>query len=168
MNIIWRPLLFSVVLAWLWNGYSRYVGIDPEIKADETIMVGATIVTLGVFYALMAAFVLAAVWQQWVTVEEAVNSDDKPAFLKHARKRIPGTIKLLILIFSTLLLGGFFFLAAFKSAWAGSFSIFAISLILSIYWAVVTDLDDPLTGVWNVSRVPKNWVDGLKYLDKIA
>jgi hypothetical protein len=62
---------------------------------------------------------------------------------------------MLLLIFSLLLLGAFFFMH-FKSLLNGVYTIFAISLGLALNWNVIMDLDDPFTGLWNV-EIPNDW-----------
>ena len=108
-----------------------------------------------VIYALLAAFTTANVWSQWVAVEEAVKTGDRQKFVQNKDKRIPETLKLLLLMFSVFLVVGFFLLY-FKNPLPGGFSIFAVTMAVSAVWTVIMDLDDPFTGVWNV-QIPEEW-----------
>lgn len=155
LTLIWRPILVAFAVALVWLGVRAVGGPGGDLKADEGIMSSGTIAVLGIFWTLLAAFAFATVWTQWIAVEEAVKSKDKDAFLKHKDKRIPGTLKMLVSILSLLLVGAFF-LISFNSVWAGLYSISAVSFVLALYWETVLDLDDPSTGVWNVT-VPEEW-----------
>lgn len=155
MRLIIKPLIVAAIVSILWFVRYGLFGSNDAIKADEAVLVSGTIPILAIFYALLAAFTFATVWQQWVAVEEAVKTRNKKEFLKHKDKRMPATIKLLLSLFSVLLVAAFFIIS-FKSLLTGLYSIFAVTLALSIYWSVIMDLDDPFSGVWNV-RLPKEW-----------
>jgi hypothetical protein len=155
LGILIKPFVISVIVSVLWVLIYNYIGFNSNLKLDEGIMASGTIALLGVFYALLTAFVFATVWQQWVSIEDAIKTRNKEEFIKHKDKRVPFTVKLLIVIFSFFLIVAFF-LISFKNLILGVFSIFVITFILSMYWQVITDLDDPFTGIWNV-EVPKEW-----------
>ena len=155
MKILIKPISLALVISAIWLAIRLSVGFNQNVKLDEGVMVSGTIASLAIFYALLAAFAFATAWQQWVAVEEAVKTKDQQAFLKHKDKRMPRTVKALILLFSVLLIGAFF-LISFKNILNGLYSIFSITLALSIYWVVIMDLDDPFDGDWNI-QVPKEW-----------
>ncbi len=158
LRILIKPLIFSVVVVLIWYFINYLFGSSfflSNLKLDEGIMASGTIAILGIFYALLTAFVFTTVWQQWVAIEESIKTKNKEEFIKHKDKRIPFTVKLLVFLFSVFLILAFF-LISFKNIITGVFSIFVISFILFIYWQVILDLDDPFTGIWNVN-VPKEW-----------
>ncbi len=154
MQLIFKPLVLSLVSTGLWF-LIRFLGLGHFIQGDETALSGGTIAFLGVIYALLAAFTTANVWSQWVAIEEAVKTKDHQKFLQSKDKRIPGTLKLLLLMLSVFLVVGFYLLY-FRNPLPGGFSIFAVTMAVSAVWVVIMDLDDPLTGIWNV-EVPREW-----------
>ena len=155
MKLLIKPLVISLVSTGLWF-LLRFLGLGDFIQGDEGgAMPSGTIAFLGVIYALLAAFTTANVWSQWVAVEEAVKTGDRQKFLQNKDKRIPGTLKSLLLMFSVFLVIGFYLLY-FKNPLPGGFSIFAATMAVSAVWAVIMDLDDPFTGAWNV-QIPREW-----------
>ena len=154
MRFLIKPLVLSSVSTGLWF-FLRLLGLGDLIQGDEGGMSSGTIAFVGVIYALLAAFTTANVWSQWVAVEEAVKTGNHEKFLQNKDKRIPGTLKALLLMFSIFLVVGFFLLY-FKNPLPGGFSIFAVTMAVSAVWAVIMDLDDPFTGTWNV-QIPEEW-----------
>jgi hypothetical protein len=128
---------------------------SPSFEGDTDLMTSGTITTLGIFYALAAAFILSTVWEQFLHVQDAVRMRDKHQFLKHKDKRIPLPIKVLLFLFSAMLLGAVVILP-FHSVVNGIYSVFTVSLAIAINWGVIMDLDDPFEGIWNV-EIPKEW-----------
>ena len=155
MKLLTKPLVLSLASTGLWF-LLRFIGLGDFIQGDEGgAMPSGTIAFLGVIYALLAAFTTANVWSQWVVVEEAVKTGDHQKFILNKDKRMPGTLKLLLLMFSIFLVVGFYLLY-FKNPLPGGFSIFAVTMAVSAVWVVIMDLDDPFSGIWNV-QVPEKW-----------
>jgi|GEM_PF-4058646 hypothetical protein len=150
-----KPVITAVILGLVWLFIRLVLKFIPNTRPDTEIMTTGTISVLGIFYALVAAFVISTVWRQFVQVQEAVKMDNEQAFIKHKDKRIPLPIKLLLLTFSGLLIGAFFFIS-FHTVVVGFYSVMAIGLGLALNWAVIMDLDDPFEGIWNV-HVPEKW-----------
>jgi hypothetical protein len=153
-NLFLKPIIVALSVTVIW--YFLYsFGILPQKVFDASVMSSGTTTVLGIFYALVAAFVLSTVWRQFISVEEAIKLRNKKEFIKHKDKRIPLPIKFLLVVFSLLLLGAFFVMH-FESKINGIYSIFAITLGLTLNWSVIMDLDDPFSGVWNVD-MPPSW-----------
>ncbi|MDD5178287.1 MAG: hypothetical protein PHT54_03345 [Candidatus Nanoarchaeia archaeon] len=153
-NFFIRPILIAITLAGLWyllklNGFIFNTDFDTEILSSGTIS------SLGIFYTLVYAFVLATVWNQFLEVEESIKVKDKESFIRHKDKRIPLPIKLLLFVFSILILGAFF-ISPFKNSIIGFYSVFAVALGLSMNWSVIVELDHPFEGIWNL-RIPCEW-----------
>ncbi len=160
MRILIKPSIstFGVVLLWL---LLRWLGVEWTFKEDDDLFSSGTIATLGIFYSFVAVFILNKVWGQLIDSQNAVSAKDSETFFRIQETRIPGTIKLVLLIFSFFLVGAFF-LANFKSFLGGLYSVSVITFILALHWEVMIDLDDPIKGVWNVERIPEKWLEELK------
>jgi hypothetical protein len=149
-----QPLAVAIIITIIW--YFMFTNnLFPKRDADVGVMSSGTISVLGILYALVAAFVLTTVWREFVAVQEAIKLRHKHDFFKHKDKRVPLPIKVLLLIFSLLLLGAFFIIH-YNTVIIGMYSILSISIGLALNWAVIMDLDDPFEGIWNV-EVPKHW-----------
>jgi len=68
-------------------------------------------------------------------------------------KRIPRTLLLLVTL-TALAIVFLLFLYAFRSTLLGLISLAVITLLLWLTYFVITDLDNPFTGTWNVSSAP--------------
>ncbi len=82
---------------------------------------------------------------------------DKETFLCYRDDRIPIMIHLLILVMSLPVLI-IISLLEYKSAWTGTTCVFFVSFALSLYWVVVTELQNPSKSLWFVERVPDEWL----------
>lgn len=156
MKLFVRPLLIALIATSLWLSL-RY-GVGQYLNDDEGVLVSGTIAFLAVVYALLTGLTLVTVWGQWNTVQDALHKKDREAFDTMKTKRIPGTLKALLFLFSSLLLGAFW-LVSFTHAVAGGYTIFAVSIVLAVAWEVIMDLDDPFEGVWNIDpkEIPEEW-----------
>lgn len=154
LKFFFKPILvaFGVTIFWL---FLKLFKILPKTDLDQTLMTSGTISVLGIFYALVAAFVLSTVWRQFIAVEEAIKLKNKTEFVKHKDKRIPLPIKAL-LFFSSFLVMGSFFTLNFGHNLTGMYTMLSVSLSLALNWAVVMDLDHPFEGIWNL-EIPKGW-----------
>lgn len=168
MKLFIRPIVLSVLSTGIWI-VLKILGLDQYIEGDEGAMASGTIAFLGIIYALLTAFTTATVWSQWLAVKKAVETykaakkaGDETAmaqahqkFILNKDKRIPGTLKLILLMFSIFAVLGFYLLY-FRNPLPGGFAIFTATMAASGLWGLIMDLDDPFTGVWNV-EVPEEW-----------
>ncbi len=149
-----KIIILSLTNMFLWF-MLRSLDLGKFIRGDEGVMSSGTIAFLCMVYALLAAFVTATVWSQWVAIEEAVKMKNYEKFMQDKDRRIPNTLKFLLSMFSVFVVAAFFFLY-FQNGLSGGFSIFAVTMAVLTVWTVIMDLDDPFTGVWNV-KVPEDW-----------
>ena len=156
MRFLLIPALISVALTAIW-----VVAVHPYTaeyaSGDETAMSGGTIPAIAVILALHGGLTFSTVWGKWTTVEEAVKLKDRDKFNLHRDKRIPFYAKVVLVMFSVFLIAGFC-LVNFQHLLTGGFTIFSIVMGVTSFLAMVFDLDNPLSGFWNVQNVPGEWV----------
>jgi hypothetical protein len=158
MKLLIMPVALAFVATVFWmllwlNGFEIVSN-----KADEGLMSSGTIAFLFFIYGLLAVFVMAKVWGEWCDMETAVRKGDEEKFLDLKDRRVPRTLKMLLVVFSLFIVAAFF-VSGFESAVKGAFSIFAVVFMLTAVWNVLMDLDDYFTGEWNVeiSSLPTEW-----------
>ena len=132
---------------------ARSFGMLHSLSLGDETALSATITTLGLIYWLVAAAALVNVWSQWIETEDASLKGDKKKFWELAERRMPQPVKAALLLISLLLWMAFFFMP-FGSVWAGTFTVFSITVALTFIWEIVVDLDNPLDGVWRVKNIP--------------
>jgi len=125
--------------------------------ADESILGGAIVTTLGVAYGITAALILNTLWEKYNKVVLCVFKKDKDTFLFYRDERMPIMIRLL-LAFISLPLIGIVGALDYQHAWSGAAAVFSVSLVLALYWMVATKLEDPAKSAWLAERIPKEWL----------
>jgi hypothetical protein len=126
-------------------------------NADESILGGAIVTTLGVAYGITAALILNTLWEKYNKVVLCVFKKDKDTFLFYRDERMPIMIRLLLASISLPLIGIVGALD-YQHAWSGAAAVFSVSLVLALYWMVATKLEDPAKSAWLAERIPKEWL----------
>lgn len=144
-------LLTTVLWRWLWKSGIRF---DP---ADESIIIGAVITTLGLAYSITATIVLSSVWEKYKKVMFCVLENDRRTFMLYRDERMPVMLHLFLGSLSLPLLVMIMMLG-YKSLFSGIVSVFSISFFLSLYWVVLAQLEDPMRSAWFAERLPKEWL----------
>lgn len=98
------------------------------------------------------------VLQRHRNVNISIMKKDQETFLLYRQIRLPGLSKVLLGILSFFIVA-VMSLMTFESWWTGPFVIFAVTFTLSAYWVVVTELEDPVRGVWFRNEVPREWLE---------
>ena len=152
--ILAKALLISSTLTLLWYGV-RKRGV--HFAHDDEGILNTTITNLGVLYNLFAAVTIALVSDKYPKMSRAVLKNDKEAFLLMRDERLAITMNMITGIMASTLLfmmGGI----EYKSAWSGFASMFSISLIMSLIFVGVRDLQDVTRSDWFKERTPKDWL----------
>lgn len=124
---------------------------------DESVIIGASIATLGLAYGIMASVVLSSIWEKYRKVVISVLRRDEETFLCYRDERMPIMIHLLLAALSLPLLV-MIALLPYQHMWSGIASVFSVSFILSLYWIVATELEDPTKSPWFAERIPEAWL----------
>ena len=111
----------------------------------------------GVAYGITVTLVFGTVWERYNKVVLCILQQDRKTFLYYRDERIPIIVYSLIAALSMPLL---LITAALSYQFivAGAVSVFFVSLILILYWAVIVQLQDPLKSIWLKERIPAEWL----------
>ena len=140
--------------AWWALLYRREIHLPKE---DEGPLLMGTFLFLSVAYGITVATTFESVWEKYQTVVKSVLTRDERTFLVYRDERIPIVIHLLILSFSLPLMA-MVALVEYHAAATGFLAVFATSFVLSLYWVVVVELQDPSQSLWFAERIPKDWL----------
>jgi hypothetical protein len=158
VRMIVVPAVVSLSLAiGLWYGIFFRLGLGL-LESDESVFTDAIIPTLAMFHAIVAGGVLNKVWEEYKIVRHCVKTKDKDTFMKCRDDRIPLAIHLLLGSLSLIIMA-LVMMLHYDSAGAGIASTFSVAFVLTLYWEVATNLDNPFKGAWYVNQIPKEWFD---------
>lgn len=153
-------LVQPVVVGTLGVAYSMLLhalGITFAHEDKELIFIGPY-AALAIFHSILAGILLTDVLKRHRGVSVCILQNDKDTFLIYRQVRLPGLSKVLLGIFSFFLVTGMS-LMTFSLWWTGPVVVFALTFLLSAYWVVVTELEDPLTAAWFHHKAPREWIE---------
>lgn len=149
------PVIIGAGAAALWYFVFFLRGINVG-KADETAITNTLIPVLATFHAIIAAAVLSKVWEEFKSIRRCVRDNDEAEFFRCLEDRIPITIHLLLAAMSLLIVASAM-LVQYEHASAGLLVVGGLGFVLTLYWQVATNLDNPLCGVWYADEIPAGW-----------
>ena len=154
-RILVTPVLASsgAALAWYFVFFRLRINVG---KADEVALTNTLIPVLATFHAILAAAVLSKVWEEFKQIRRCIYDGNEKGYVECLRDRIPMTIHLLLAVMSFLIVACSM-LVEYQHACAGLLVVGGLAFVLSLYWEVATNLDNPVTGVWYVDRIPASW-----------
>ncbi len=153
---LFQPLLLAFLASVIWN-YTLFKYKIHFDKEDEGPLLTGVIVILAVAYGIMTTSTFESVYGKHQKSVISVLKKDRETFLCYRDERIPIIIHLLIITFSALLLG-IVSLIAYKTLYAGLVSVFSVSFVLSLYWLVIIELQNPAKSLWFIERTPNEWL----------
>ena len=155
-KIIVTPILASAFAALVW--YFLFFRLHLNVgKDDETALTNTLIPVLATFHAILAAAVLSKVWEEFKQIRHCILKMDEQGFSACLDDRIPFTIHLLLAAMSLLIVFSAM-LVEYQHASAGLLVVGGLTFVLTLYWEVATNLDNPLSGAWYINRVPPSWI----------
>lgn len=154
--LLCEPLYLSALASGLWC-LANAAGLHFS-KADEAPLIGAVVTTLAVAYGITVTLVFGTVWEKYQKVVVCVLKKDRDTFLCYRDERVPITVHLLIAALSLPLLamiGGLEY-----SSWrAGLAAVSSTAFVLSLYWIVIAELQNPAKSPWFAERIPQAWLE---------
>ena len=155
LSILFYPSMASILAAGLWYLLFFRRGFDVG-KSDETALTNTLIPVLAAFHSILAAAVLSKVWEEFKLIRRCVQTQDEAGFFRCLQDRIPPAIHVLLAVMSIIIVVGTM-LVHYDNSGAGLLVVGTISFVLTLYWRVATNLDNPLCGVWYVNEIPPAW-----------
>lgn len=151
-----QPSIFAVVITLIWD-LILWRNNWHLPKEDEVIFTVPVITTLGVTFGINATISLGATWEKYRKVCVCVLTKDLRGFLILRDERIPIILHLFVAVLSIFVLGLTMFFE-YKVEISGVVCVSIMSFVVSLYWFVLPQLEDPVKGAWFVERIPEDWL----------
>lgn len=150
-----QPIALALFATYLWQKLHT-AGIHFP-KADEASLTTAVIATLAIAFSILAGLVLNSIWEKYQKVVICVLKRDMDCFLLYRDERIPIVFHLLLASLSLPIIV-MVMLLEYSSVWSGGASTFVVTLAISVYWLVATQLQNPAKSLWFAERIPPDWL----------
>lgn len=150
-----EPLVVALAAVFVWFKMREY-GLVLG-KNDEVVLTGGICAMLFLSWGITAALAVNFAWEKYRRVMACVLPRDKRTFLCLRDDRMPIVIHMFIGSLSFLLLAAVMSLP-YEKTWSGIVSVFSSSFVITIYWVVVTQLENPAKSAWLAERIPKEWL----------
>ena len=154
--LLLQPFGFALSMSLFWWITFFKNGIHFN-KEDEGPLLTGVFLLLSVTYGITTSATFESVWKKYQVIVTSVLKKDKHTFLCYRDERMPIVIHLLVIAFSIPLLG-IVCLVEYHTASAGFVAVFATSFVLSLYWVVIAELQDPSKSLWFAERIPEQWL----------
>jgi hypothetical protein len=134
--------------------YWTQTHFHPE---DREYIITGPLAVLAIFHSVIAGHMIMDVVRRHRDVIIAIRRKDQEKFEDNRCFRLPGFLKLFLGILSTILVA-YVSLIRFHYVWAEQLSVFSVTWVLSMFWVIITELEDPVNGAWFGKQVPEEWL----------
>jgi hypothetical protein len=152
--VVWTLLVSAIVTASWYEVWIRGIHFAED---DKDVIIGAIVTTLGVTYGILVSWIIGAIWEKYRKVVVCILEQDKHTFLLYRDERMPIVLHLLIAAVSLPLIS-MIGMIAYKHVLTGALSIFAVSMVLALFWRIAAELEDPTRHGWFIERIPPDWL----------
>jgi len=151
--LILLPLAIAAVMTWAWYQFFKRGCHLPE-QAKE--MVGTAVVVQAAIFAIAAAMVLNGTWERVQKLSRYVLTGDQRSFMEIRDEKMPIPMHL-VLAGSGLSVLVLLSAAPYPDKYSGGIIVFLTWFAMSLYFMVVSALQNITKSVWFRNRVPKAW-----------
>lgn len=155
--IVALPLPLVAVIDTLWYRVCFVGKLHFSDQAEGSITAGL-IPTLGLFFGFFATMMLSTAWSEYKKIRIAVKRNDKDAFADLCDEQISPLVHVLMGVLASFLLGSFMLLH-YREVFTGLFCVSTCTYLTAIYFLVLTQIDDPCTGLWFIRSIPQEWLE---------
>jgi hypothetical protein len=149
------PLAAASVMTLAWYQFYPLRWHLPETAKE---MVGTAVVVQAAIFAIAAAMVLDGTWKRVQKLSRYVLAGDQRAFMLIRDEKMPIPMHL-VLLGSGLSLIVLLSAAPYPDACSGALILFLTWFALTLYFMVVSALQNITASVWFTNRVPKLWLE---------
>lgn len=135
----------------------RYFADTYFHNEDREFVITGPLALLAILHSIIAGHMFMDVLRRNRDVQACVIRNDKETFLINKEVRLPGFAKFFLACLSSILVL-FVSLIHFHNEWTNNLSVFCVTFVLSTYWVMITELEDPVSGVWFTNRIPTEWL----------
>jgi hypothetical protein len=135
----------------------RYFADTYFHNEDRELVITGPLALLAILHSIIAGHMFMDVLRRNRDVQACVIRSDKETFLINKEVRLPGFAKFFLACLSCILVL-FVSLIHFHNEWTNHLSVFCVTFVLSTYWVMITELEDPVSSVWFNNRIPTEWI----------
>jgi uncharacterized membrane protein YcfT len=145
----------GVSIFWYYVLFCHHVHFDERLTE---VAVAAWIPTFGILYGLFAAVVLNTVWSEYKDMRMAIKCYDIQKFMNLRDEDVSPLVHVMMAILSWSVLS-VFMLLSYPDALSGILCVSTTAFLLGLIFFVVRQIDDPLSGIWFIKNVHKEWME---------
>lgn len=154
LGVIIYPFIVSVLCVLLWQ-VLRSNGIYFSAEAETPILY-VIIPPVGFIYVIFASLAVNSVFDKYKEINQSIVRKDIKEYIARRDQRLPALMHLLVSVPSLVLL----FLVItynYSDFYGGMASVFLVTLVISITWMVINELDNDHQRPHAKARIPSHW-----------
>lgn len=148
------PLLAVLVACPAWYLFYRTGWHLPE-KLSDALM--TLCLTFGVIYALIAGAVINRVFDEYKDMRTAVKNCDIDTFMTLRDEEVSPVIHAVMALFALNVIACIG-LVNYPAPIYGLIAVGVTTYLFSLVYWVITEIDDPCTGVWFIVNIHQEWL----------
>lgn len=153
--VVVKPVIISVAAVLFWKFLLYNNGFYFNVEAENPILY-MIIPPVGFIYVIFASLAVNSVFEKHKHITRSVVRKDIDAYLERRDQRLPTLMHILIAMPSLILL----FLAMtyhYVDYHAGVTAVFAVTLVVSLTWLVIYELDNTHQRPHFKKKTPAHW-----------
>lgn len=155
-GLVVQSILMALIAVLASYGFQHFA--DTHFHAeDRELVITGPLALLAILHSIIAGHMFMDVLRRNREVRACVIKEDKQTFQINWEVRLPGFAKFFLACLSTILVL-FVSLINFHSEWTSDLSVFSVTFVLSTYWVMITELEDPVNSAWFDIEIPTEWL----------
>lgn len=154
-NVIVYPLLISILAVLGWFYLLKENGLYFSAEA-ETPVLYMILPPVGFIYVIFASLAINSVFDKYKQLHKSITRKDLKEYVTLRDQHLPVLMYILVAVPSLVLL----FLVAtyqYSDVAAGMASVFLVTLVVSLTWTVIYELDNDHRRPHTKKRTPSDW-----------
>jgi small-conductance mechanosensitive channel len=111
---------------------------------------------VGFVYVIFASIAVSAAFERYKQLMRSVVRNDLGLYLEHRDQQLPALMRILVAIPSLILLS-LALMYQYADFWAGILSVFTVTIVISLTWTVITELDTTHKRLYFKATAPSHW-----------
>ncbi len=155
-------MLFAMPFSWVASAFWYFClyknDIHLGVTTYEIAVTAAWIPVFALFYGLFASAIISRVFEEYKQIRHAIKTNNIEAFMCLCDEDVSPLMHVLLSILGLFVLLGFMLLE-YPEPIGGFLLVGSTSFIIAFIFFVISEIDDPLGGVWFIKYVPAGWAE---------
>lgn len=155
-GVLLLPFIIAalVVAIWRWGLYKHGLYFSEEAETPFLYMIMPLV---GFVYVIFASIAVGTALNRYQLLLRSVNRKDMESYLDHHAQPLPGIMRGLVAIPSVILLS-LAVLYQYADVYAGAVSVFTVTVVVTLTWLVISELDTVHRREYFKKTVPSHWL----------